>query len=196
MQTKNLDAVYHEINANASRKEDFWRQVTADQDGCWVWTGGKYPSGYGAFNVLKRNYGAHTISYMLKVGPIPEGSQICHVCDNPPCVRPSHLVLGNAKVNMADKMQKRRHPVGERSYQSKLTDDLVAQIRASKLPGTVWAEKLGLSHRTVNKARKGDTWKHVGIFDSKNPNAVGQQSLSRRGLDPVHHGKKTNSKTR
>lgn len=192
MDTKNLDAVYHDLQTNLFRQKVFWSRVTKTKDGCWLWNAGKYPAGYGAFCVLNRNYGAHVVSYMLCVGGIPEGSQICHKCDVPACVRPDHLMLGNANVNMKDKMQKRRHPVGQRHHCAKLTDQLVAEIRASPLTGMEWSRRLGISVRSINKARAGETWKNVGVFNSLT--LQDQQPLSPPNLDPAHLDKTTLSR--
>lgn len=44
---------------------------------------------------------------------------------------------------------------------SKLTDDLVREIRASKLSAVKWAEKLGVNAETVRSARRRVTFKHI-----------------------------------
>ena len=56
-------------------------------DGCWEWTGGKTPQGYGM--VARRQ--AHRVVYELLAGPIPDGLVIDHLCRNRGCVRPDHL---------------------------------------------------------------------------------------------------------
>lgn len=42
------------------------------------------------------------------VGPIPDGVDVLHHCDNPPCVRPDHLFLGTARDNVGDMLAKGR----------------------------------------------------------------------------------------
>ena len=77
--------------------------------GCWVWTG-TILHGYGVFPYVQLcgTRRAHRIAWYLSRGPIPTGVFVCHKCDNTKCVRPSHLFLGDAKSNMADKVRKGR----------------------------------------------------------------------------------------
>jgi hypothetical protein len=59
--------------------------------GCWIWTGntnGKYP--LFAISGSKNSYG-HRFSYAAFVGPIPDGFEVDHQCDNVLCVNPDHL---------------------------------------------------------------------------------------------------------
>lgn len=41
-------------------------------------------------------------------GPIPEGKLVRHRCDNPPCFRYDHLLLGTVADNSADMMERGR----------------------------------------------------------------------------------------
>lgn len=77
-------------------------------DGCWEWAAGRSGSGYGGFAVHQRVEGAHRVAWELWNGPVPDGLQVCHRCDNPTCVRPDHLFLGTIQDNQRDKVAKGR----------------------------------------------------------------------------------------
>lgn len=58
---------------------------------CWLWLGQVNNKGYGLFSLDGTKIGAHSASYRLHVGPVPDGLELDHLCRNPLCVRPSHL---------------------------------------------------------------------------------------------------------
>ena len=87
----------------------FWEKVPAPLgDECMEWTGHRNQSGYGQHGRDGKRWMAHRISYEMHNGPIPQGMQVCHHCDNPPCVRPDHLFLGTARDNARDRQNKGR----------------------------------------------------------------------------------------
>ena len=79
-----------------------------DADSCWLWTASTWGNGYGHMVAWGRVRSAHRISYKLYVGDIPDGMNVLHRCDVPPCVRPSHLFLGTLSDNTQDSIQKGR----------------------------------------------------------------------------------------
>jgi hypothetical protein len=103
-------------NINRNWEETFWSRV--DQDGptmphmdtnCWVMTKGFTNKGYGRLPFEWEGRLASRYSYYLNVDTnFDRSKHVCHHCDNPPCVRPSHLFLGTAKDNMQDMSRKKR----------------------------------------------------------------------------------------
>jgi hypothetical protein len=78
--------------------------------GCWEWNGSRLPKGYGkVFGYGKLLY-AHRVSFEHHNGPIPDGKMVLHTCDNPPCINPEHLFLGNHVTNAEDMVSKGRAP--------------------------------------------------------------------------------------
>lgn len=102
------------VLAGAAR---FWSKVRKG-DGCWEWSGSRNHRNYGIIFVYQderrknHNMAASRFSWILHFGAIPDGMQVCHTCDNPPCVRPDHLWLGTAKQNTDDRIAKGRRNRG------------------------------------------------------------------------------------
>jgi len=84
---------------------------------CWLWKGLIY-KGYGMLRVfvpgvlgdgLMQGIYAHRLSYQLFVGFVPLDLYVCHACDVPGCVNPTHLFLGTAQDNATDRRIKGRN---------------------------------------------------------------------------------------
>ena len=74
---------------------------------CVEWTGYKNPKGYGVRRFMGVLYYAHRLAWEIENGPIPKGMCICHHCDNPACIKTSHLFVGTQRENLrAEKKQK------------------------------------------------------------------------------------------
>lgn len=89
------------------RLQRFWARIEQTET-CWNWIGGKRRKGYGAVEWDGRKRGAHQVAWELVNGPIPPGKHVLHSCDNPSCVRISHLRLGTNKENHAERVAKGR----------------------------------------------------------------------------------------
>ena len=144
---------------------------------CWNFPGSKLPSGYGMLwdKEKKQKVYAHRYFYEMFVGPIPDGTLVCHHCDNPACINPKHLFLGSYKDNMQDAKKKGRlhfcngewHPTGEKNGRARLTLEQVKVIRERYISGSrgsspsnasILADEYGVSKSAIVQAAKGEHW--------------------------------------
>jgi hypothetical protein len=87
--------------------EIFTTETTREAGECLEWSGGRRGK-YGVIAAFGGNWGAHRLAWVLTFGPIPDGLQVLHRCDNPPCVNPYHLFLGTNGENINDRVAKGR----------------------------------------------------------------------------------------
>ncbi len=139
----------------------FWSRVKKGP-GCWEWTGGK-TNEYGAMLLSDPPVvrAAHRLVWIMGHGEIPKRMEVCHTCDNPPCVRPSHLFLGTHAANMCDAKNKGRIRRGERAARSKLTKQQVKLILKDEHPTKEIAQTYNVTRQTIEAIKKRKTWKHV-----------------------------------
>lgn len=80
----------------------FWADVFVIPEDCWEWTGRKNEQDYGYLCALNHTLLAHRVAYFLSNG---YWANPCtrHLCHNPSCVHPGHLVAGSHKDNAADR---------------------------------------------------------------------------------------------
>jgi len=136
-------------------------------DGCWTWVAGLGSTGYGQFRVneSRKAEKAHRYAYELWVGPLTQGIQVMHACDNPPCVNPDHLLGGTHQLNMTDMGQKGRHfTPWTKPRPQKLNAEQVAEIhslyvKGSREFGTVaLGQRFGVSYTMIHYIVTGQKW--------------------------------------
>lgn len=86
----------------------FW-SMTKQSGECLEWRGARVGDGYGQLRWDGKRVLAHRLAWQNKNGQIPDGLNVLHRCDNPPCVNPAHLFLGTHQENMRDRDAKGRN---------------------------------------------------------------------------------------
>ena len=143
--------------------QSLYRMVTTVPfSGCHVSLASACNGGYAQIWFERKRYYVHRLSYELHNGPIPKGIEVCHTCDVPSCINPSHLFLGTHKENMQDRAAKKRGCRGGKHHWSKLTEADVANIRAERAAGKTLrqiAPLFGVTHSAISAIVIGRTWK-------------------------------------
>ncbi len=140
--------------------------------GCILWAGKIERNGYGRMTAVRagrdrkgREVAAHRVAYELMVGPIPDGLDVLHRCDNRPCINPTHLFVGTNDDNVADMVRKGRQARGVRHHRAKLTEAAVTDIRRRYHGGTATqqqlAEEYGITRPHISYVVGKRGWKHV-----------------------------------
>lgn len=142
---------------------------SAGPNGCWLWTGKRNAKRmpHGQVKYEGRWTSTHRVAFILMYGKIPRGKCVCHSCDVPYCVNPTHLWLGTSKQNTQDCIRKGRkaRTDGERNGASKLSCKKVAEIRNLWSANQGWgyqsvlARMYGVSHNTISNIISGHTWR-------------------------------------
>lgn len=83
-------------------------------------------------------------------GPIPEGLQVLHKCDNKLCRRLDHLYLGTPKQNTADMLARDRH--GEH-MRPKISDEIIARWKSGEKSRDL-AEEVGCHPMSISWAAR------------------------------------------
>lgn len=142
---------------------------------CWEWLGVIRPDGYGQYGKPKRM--AHRLSWEHHRGPIPDGMNVCHRCDNPPCVNPDHLFLGTQADNLKDMTEKGRRAKpydrhGEKNPKATMTRETAELIRklywtdrtrpkqkSAPYTSKALAARFGVTRNAVRAIARGVNWK-------------------------------------
>jgi hypothetical protein len=121
---------------------------------CWHDRRPVEASGYGRQLTLPdgRQVKAHRAYYEYFVGPVPEGLELDHLCENRWCVNPGHLEPVTHTENI------------RRSAVTKLNREIVLELHRLRAQGLSYREIAsctGIHWRTLASALLGETWRDV-----------------------------------
>jgi hypothetical protein len=136
--------------------------VTLGPDECWPWTDRNDKDGYGKFVIQGRDVRTHRVAFLLANGTIDPRRLVRHVCDNPPCCNPAHLLQGTAKQNTGDMFKRGRAPIGERRPCAKLTNEqareIYQRVHAGE-QGLALAAEFGVTPALISAIKNERVWR-------------------------------------
>jgi hypothetical protein len=157
-----------------SDAERFWTLVDKSvgqgpKGDCWQWKQACYLAGYGRFSIgpkdNHKNLRAHRVAYLVGYGENPGYQMVLHSCDNPACVRPDHLSLGDAKKNKQDQLERGRVAKGMNAgpaTRSIFTPERIKAIRRAWDSGLISQAQLaliaGTKQKTMNDILRRKSW--------------------------------------
>lgn len=139
--------------------------VASITDDCIEWPFAK-SAGYARMVIEGKSLRVSRLVLERTVGEAPSEVHVAahkpRVCHNPACINPRHLRWATPSENEADKLLDGTRARGERSGNSKLTEQQV--IIAYKSPASMrqqLAERFGVSKDAIKHVQIGKTWRHV-----------------------------------
>ncbi|RFB07641.1 HNH endonuclease [Bacillus sp. OE] len=138
-----------------------------NENGCFICVSHATSSnGYFGLTKNRKRYSMHRFIYEEMFGEIPEGLVVMHKCDNKKCINPEHMELGTIADNTKDASKRNLIPKGSSHHNSKLTEDVVREIKRRLRDGETpksLSEKYNTSYIGVIKIKNGKSWKHVSL---------------------------------
>lgn len=139
---------------------------TETQSGCWQYYKCNSVTGRAVIGIGSKSYYAYRVMWEIMNGPIPDGLYCCHKCDNPACINPDHIFLGDAKANYHDAINKghAKFPVssrGEANPNAKLSDQdirqMVDEYRSTPISQSALGHKYGIAQSTVGRILRAES---------------------------------------
>lgn len=134
---------------------------------CHIWLWSTDRCGYGFIQYDGKLRKTHRVAYALANGlemADLDGKIVRHKCDNPHCCNPEHLELGTHQDNEDDKTLRGRRPKGESVGTSKLTLEIVEEIRriyvkqSTEFGSVALGKKYGVHSSNIRYIISGHTW--------------------------------------
>jgi hypothetical protein len=130
---------------------------------CKLWTRWIGKNGYGLVNDAEGNLTTvHKRAWVQAHGPVPQGLELMHSCNNKNCYELEHLSLGTRRDNVQAALRDGLLPTGEQCSWSKLTRNQVLAIRerlANGEQGKLLAAEFTISQAMISKIKNMRAWR-------------------------------------
>ncbi len=149
-------------------KKRFYAKVdkSPKHNGCWIWTGARDSGGYGLVTVNGKNFNAHKLAWeWQQKKKVPKGMVLQHMCDNPLCVKPTHLIPGTQRNNVEDRVRKDRSAKGNQNGRARLNKKDIKKIKRMREKGhteSFIARTFNVGRSTISNILHNRTWNWLG----------------------------------
>lgn len=184
------------------------RPVVDKNTGCWNFEKSLDRYGYPIINIGGKSYRGHRLSYWAhqiddRFELKNSKQHILHKCDNPACVNPEHLELGDHLTNMKDKVKKGRQAKGSTKCTQEQAIEIIKLIQRG-FQNVFIANKLKIDPVIVSQVRSRRLYgwlivlKDGDVLDARSPNRdinakEEPKQTPTKHLNPRRHNdKKTN----
>jgi hypothetical protein len=141
-------------SGNDKRLGHILNRTVKTKTGCLEYQGCVQANGYTRITVSRKSDYGHRHVYRLAKGPIPEGLDVRHKCDNRKCINPDHLEVGTRLQNMRDAVDRRRQARGFMLPHTKLSPFKRLEIVRLAILGEPYksiGEKYGLCRQHIGQ---------------------------------------------
>lgn len=151
------------INKSPSKsvEDRFFSKVKVyESDKCWPWHGSTN-KGYGQLSVNGKPKPAHRVSWEIHKSTIPDGMLVRHLCNNPNCVNPNHLMLGTHKENSNDSIVSNRTGFKGNALLNSREVKLIKACLSFGLSVSNISNICGVDYRCISNIKNNKTYKSV-----------------------------------
>lgn len=132
----------------------FWEKVEmCGPDECWPWRGKITKDGYGQFTYWDGQKVKTVLAHRFSFGQtneIPDGKNVLHSCDNPPCCNPGHTFVGTQADNVADCAAKgRRNQNRPHNLPANVRNEIRARYTRAYGQQVELAREYGVSRKVI-----------------------------------------------
>lgn len=160
-----------------SHRKMFWKHVKKGKKSeCWPWQGIHESTGYGVYRIRvgprrenkMLHFRVHRLAWALTNGEPLLDHCILHICNEPKCCNPSHMIQGTHQENMLHMKLSGRSLAGTKNPRALLTKKDVLRIKRLRESGQTLkaiAEEYGVHLASVDLITRGKSWDGIGKID-------------------------------